>query len=83
MSLLLNAIAFGTFDDAGDVESLAAKLGTTPGHLRPMLRKLTEQGYVTVEGKTTEYVYPTVAALRWQNPKLSEKEANAILKRLR
>jgi hypothetical protein len=27
--------------------------------------------------------YPTVAALRWQEPKLSERDNKAILRRLR
>lgn len=83
MSLVLNAVAFGTHADIGNVDSLAEKLRTTPGRLRPMLRKLLDQGYLTIEGKVAENVYPTVAALRWQNPKLSEREAKAILRRLK
>jgi DNA-binding IclR family transcriptional regulator len=83
MSLVLNAVAFGTHADIGNVDSLAQKLGTTPGRLRPTLRKLVDQGYLTIEGKVAENVYPTVAALRWQNPKLSEREATAILRGLK
>jgi DNA-binding IclR family transcriptional regulator len=83
MSLVLNAIAFGTHADIGNVDSLAEKLGTTPGRLRRMLRKLVNQGYLTIEGKVAENVYPTLAALRWQNPKLSEREAKAVLRRLK
>jgi DNA-binding IclR family transcriptional regulator len=83
MSLVLNAIAFGTHADIGNVDSLAEKLGTTPGRLRRMLRKLVDQGYLTIEGKVAENVYPTLAALRWQNPKLSEREAKAVLRRLK
>ena len=63
----------------GDIE----KLGTTPGRFRPTLRKLVDQGYLTIEGKVAENVYPTVAALRWQNPKLSEREAKRIVAKLR
>jgi hypothetical protein len=77
MSLLLNAVAFGTHGDVGNVYSLAGKLGTTSGRLRPMLRKLAQQGYVTIERDIGENVYPTMAALRWQDPKLSEREAKA------
>lgn len=83
MSLLLNAVAFGTHGDVGNVDSLAEKLGTTAGRLRPLIRKLAEQGYVTTKGSIAENVFPTVAALRWQNSKLSEREAKAILRRLR
>lgn len=83
MSLLLNAVAFGTHGDVGNVDSLAAKLGTTPGRLRPMLRKLAQQGYLTIKGDIDEKVFPTVAALRWQDPKLSERAAKAILRRLK
>ncbi len=83
MSLLLNAVAFGTHADVGNVDTLADKLSTTPGRLRPTLRRLVDQGYLTVEGEIGETVYPTVAALRWQNPKFSEREAKAILRRLK
>jgi DNA-binding IclR family transcriptional regulator len=79
ISLVLNAVAFGTHGDIGNVDSLAEKLGTTPGRLRPMLQKLVNQGYLTVEGDVVENVYPTVAALRWQDPKLTHGEAKVIL----
>src|SRR5687768_12626528 len=83
MSLVLNAVAFGTHADVGNVDSLAEQIGTTSGRLRPMLTKLVDQGYLSIEGKLAENVLPTVAALRWQDPKLSEREAKAILRRLK
>jgi hypothetical protein len=83
MSLVLNAVAFGTHANLGNIDSLAEQLKTTPGRLRPMLRKLVDQGYLTIEGKIGENILPTVAALRWQDPKLSEREAKAILRRLK
>jgi hypothetical protein len=83
MATLLNSIAFGTHKDVGDVDALAEKLGTTPGRLRPMLRKLEAMGYLTIEGTVAERVLPTVAAIRWQNPRASVREAAAVLKRLR
>jgi DNA-binding IclR family transcriptional regulator len=83
MSLVLNAVAFGTHADTGNVDSLSEKLGTTAGRLRPMLQKLVDQGYLTIEGKVTENVYPTVAALRWQDPKLSERDAKRIIAKLK
>ena len=51
--------------------------------MRPTLRKLVDQGYLTIEGKVAKNVYPTMAALRWQDPQLSEWEAKAILRRLK
>lgn len=66
MSLLLNAVAFGTHGSVGNVDSLAEPLKTTSGRLRPVLRKLVHDGYLTIEGKIAESVYPTVAALRWR-----------------
>jgi hypothetical protein len=50
-----------------NVDSLAEQLKTTPGRLRPMLRKLVDEGYLTIEGKIGENVLPTMAALRWQD----------------
>ena len=46
-----------------------------------MLRKMVDQSYLTIKGKIGENVMPTVAALRWQDPKLSEREAKASFKR--
>jgi hypothetical protein len=83
MSAVLNAVAFGTHAEVGNIDSLAQELGTTSGRLRPMLRKLADQGYLTVESEVAENVYPTVAALRWQNPKLTEREAKAIVRGLK
>jgi len=80
MSLVLNAVAFGTH---ANVDSLAEQLKSTPGRLRPMLQKLVDQGYVTIKGKIGENVLPTVAALRWQDPKLSEREAKSVLRGLK
>jgi hypothetical protein len=75
MSLVLNAVAFGTHANVGNVDSLAEQLKTTSGRLRPILRKHVDQGYLTIKGKIGENFLPTVDALRWQDPKLSEREA--------
>ena len=83
MSLLLNPVVFATHGSMGNVDSLAEQLKTTPGRLRSMLRKLVQDGYLIIEGKIAESVYPTVAALRWQDPKLGERAAKAILRRLK
>lgn len=80
---VLNAIAFEQYRDCCAVDDLAVKFGKTPGRLQPAIRKLVEQNYVTVEGKTFPILYPTVAALRHQNPKLSNAEAERILAAVR
>ena len=74
---VVNAVAFGTHADDCELGAVAAALGTTPGRLRPILAKLA--GWVTVTGHVGEFVYPTAAALRWQNSALTEREARAIL----
>lgn len=51
------------------------------GTLRRTLAKMTEAGYVTVEG-SAEYVYPTVPAFLHQQPELTAKAATSILKRV-
>ena len=80
---MLNSVAFGTHGDVGDVDALAEKLGTQPGRLRPMLRKLEVMGYLTIEGEVAERVLPTVAAIRWQNPKVSEQKAAILVRKLK
>ena len=82
VALVVNAVAFKTHGDDAELETLAKQLGTTGPRLRPMLRRLAAQGWVTIEGQAAEFVYPTVAALRWVDPKLTTKEAQAIIKRL-
>lgn len=79
----LNSIAFEQYRDCCAVDDLAVKFGKTPGRLKPAIRKLVEQGYVTVEGKTFPILYPTIAALRHQDPKLSKAEAERILATVR
>lgn len=80
---VLNSIAFEQCTDCCAVDDLAEKLGKPSGRLQPAVRKLVEQGYVTVEGDIYPIVYPTAAALRHQNPKLSQQEAEAIVAKVR
>jgi hypothetical protein len=61
---------------------MAAKLGTTPGRLRGTLRKLKEQGWLTVEEQAAQFVYPTVAAVRAMNPNIDKAEAERTLRKL-
>lgn len=80
---LLNAIAFNEFDAKASVEALAEELDTTPGRLAPTLRRLEQAGYVIVEGELLPYVYPTVAMLRHQDPRMSPNQAEQLVERLK
>jgi hypothetical protein len=80
---VLNSIAFEQYGSCCAVDDLAEKLGKPSGRLQPAIRKLVEQGYVTVEGEIYPIVYPTAAALRHQNPRLSLQEAEAIVAKVR
>ena len=80
---VLNSIAFEQYGDCCAVDALAEEFGKTPGRLQPTIRKLIEEGYVTVEGDIFQIIYPTVAALRRQDPKLSRHEAEEILAKVR
>lgn len=71
------------YGDCCAVDDLAAKLGKTSGRLQPAVRKLVEAGYVTVEGEVFPIIYPTVAALRQQDRKLTVAQAEAILAKVR
>jgi hypothetical protein len=48
--------------------------------LQTILRKLESQGWVTVE---SDFVYPTAAALQWQNPALDDREVAKVLRQLK
>jgi DNA-binding IclR family transcriptional regulator len=59
---------------------MAKQLGTTPARLQTLFRKLEEQGWLATRN---DVVYPTVEALRWQNPDLEERDARKLLRSLR
>jgi len=80
VNYVVNAVALGTHDNDAELGAMAKKLGTTPGRLAALVRKLEEQGYLTLK---SDFVYPTVDALRWQNPSLSEADAQKLLRKLR
>jgi DNA-binding IclR family transcriptional regulator len=77
---VINTVALGTHDNEGELGAIAERLEFSPARLQTLVNTLSEQGYVTLK---RDFVYPTVAALRWQNPELSEAEAAAVLKRVR
>ena len=80
VNLIVNSVALGTHDNDAEVGAMAKQLGTTPAQLQAILRKLEEQGWLTVN---SDFVYPTVQALQWQNPDLEERDARKLLRSLR
>jgi len=80
VNLVINSVALGTHDNDAEIGAIAKQIGMTPKRLETLLHKLEEQGWLTVKN---DFVYPTVAALRWQNPDLSEKAAAKIIRSLK
>jgi len=79
VNLFVNSVALGTHDNDAEIGAIAQQLGMTPKRLQTILHKLEEQGWVLVRN---DFVYPTVAALRWQNPELGEKAAAKLIRSL-
>ena len=80
VNLVVNSVALGTHDNDAEIGAIARQLGMTPKRLETILHKLGDQGWLTVKN---DFVYPTVAALRWQNPELSENAAAKLLRSLK
>ena len=80
---LLNSIVLGNYPDAGSVEQIAEELGKSAAGIRRAVNTLVDKGYASVQGQTVETVYPTIAALRQQDPSLSEPAAKKILTRIK
>jgi DNA-binding IclR family transcriptional regulator len=80
VSLVINTVALGTHDDDAEIGAMAKQLGVKPANLQRTVTKLQEQGWLTVR---KDFVYPTPAALRWQNPDLSESAAENLVRKLR
>ena len=83
LSYVVNSVAFDRHSDDAELETMAERLGTTAPRLRRMLDKLQKQGWLTIEGRVSEYVYRTVAAIRWTNPNVSVADAEATIRRVR
>jgi hypothetical protein len=80
VNLAVNAVALGSHDNDAEIGAMAEQLEMTPKRLQTVLSKLQEQGWLIVK---SDFVYPTVEALRWQNPKMEESEAKKVLRSLR
>ena len=80
INLVVNSVALGSHDNDAEIGAMAEQIEMTPTRLETVLNRLQEQGWLTVK---RDFVYPTVDALRWQNPKMSEAEARKLLRSLR
>src|SRR6266545_4979445 len=75
MAYVPNSVAFGNYGDCCSVDDMAERFERTPGRFLLVLRRLEAKGYLTISGRTLQWVYPTVQALRPQDPRLSEEDA--------
>ena len=80
LNLVVNSIAFGSHDNDGEVGALAEELGTTPARLQKALTQLKDEGLIVIK---SDFIYPTIAGLKHQQPTLSDKDAKAILRKVR
>jgi Mn-dependent DtxR family transcriptional regulator len=80
VSFVINTVALGTHDNEAEIGAMAKTMGLKPASVQRMVTKLQEQGWVTVK---SDFVYSTAAALRWQNPDLSESAASKLLRSVR
>jgi hypothetical protein len=80
VNYLVNTVALGTHDNDAEIGAMAKNLEMSPGRLLSILRKLELQGYLTLKN---DFAYPTSAALRWQNPDLTESKAHKLVRRLK
>ena len=80
VTLVINSVALGMHDDDAEIGRLAKLIGMTEGRLTTLLGKLESQGWLKLK---KGFVYPTLAALRWQNPELTERQAARVLRGLK
>jgi len=76
---LTNSIALHN-EDCCTVENFAEEFKTTPGRLKTTLQQLEEVGLITIAGEGTELVVPTVKLLRHQDQRLSERQAEKLIR---
>jgi DNA-binding MarR family transcriptional regulator len=76
---LTNSIALQN-EDCCTVADFADEFKTTPGRLRATLKGLEEAGLITISGDVTELVVPTVKLVRHQDHRLSENQAEKLIR---
>ena len=80
MTFVINTVALGSHDDEAEIGTMANTLGVKTANLQRMVAKLQDQGWLTIKN---DFVYPTSAALRWQNPELTDNAAAKLVRSLR
>ena len=80
VNFVVNSVALGTHDNDGEIGAVAKGIEMSPVRLRTVAETLQEQGWLTIRD---DFLYPTVEALRWQEPELSEADAKRVLRKLR
>jgi hypothetical protein len=75
---LTNTIAFHE-KDCCFVDDFAKEFHTTPGRIKPTLRRLEDAGLVKVEGEMLEQVVPTAKLLKHQDRQLSEEKTAKLI----
>ncbi len=76
---LTNSIALQN-EDCCTVEDFADEFKTTPGRLRATLKGLEEVGLTITSGDVTEFVKPTVKLVFHQDHRLSEDQAEKLIR---
>ncbi len=83
ITFVVNRIAFQQYSSCCDEESIAIGLGKNLKRLRPVIDRLAKQGWLTIEGRRKDRIYPTPAALRWQQPGISDTDAKKLVRKIR
>jgi DNA-binding MarR family transcriptional regulator len=79
LTRLTNSIAFQN-QDCCSVEDIAEQFKTTPGRIKANLTRLEEAGLIQVQGEEFQQVVPTAKLLRHQDKKLSEAQAEKLVR---
>jgi|SRR3569623_1879454 hypothetical protein len=78
LDYVLTNVALGGYSDCCGTNEIALTMDRDPKRFRSVLAKLAEAGYITISGKS-EKIYPTVAAIQHQNPRVTETQAKRLL----
>ena len=80
---VISSMALQDYRHCCNLDGLARSLGKNPKRLQSTLKRLAEQGWLRLDSKDPQTVYPTVAALRWQDPTLSDAQARKMLRSIK
>ena len=80
---VISSMALQDYRHCCNLDSIAQSLGKNPKRLQSTLKRLAEQGWLHLDAKDPQTVYPTVAALRWQDPTLNDAQAKKMLRSIK